>query len=76
MPPSSGAPAARQAAGAALSIGGVVLVMCKGRWHDLIGLHWAPGDLLMLLAALACDIAQRVRAARVNVVWMKREVDM
>jgi drug/metabolite transporter (DMT)-like permease len=46
----------RQAAGAALSIGGVVLVMCKGRWHDLIGLHWAPGDLLMLLAALAWSV--------------------
>jgi len=46
----------RQAAGAALSIAGVLLVMCKGQWRDLLGLHWATGDLLMLLAALAWSV--------------------
>ena len=46
----------RQAAGAALSILGVLLVMSQGRWQTLAALHGAPGDLLMLLAALVWSV--------------------
>lgn len=45
--------ARRQMVGAVLSIAGVLLVMSQGRWQVLRDLHLVPGDLLMLLAALA-----------------------
>jgi len=43
-------PTRRQAAGAALSLLGVALVLSHGRPASLLDLHLVPGDLLMLLA--------------------------
>ncbi len=43
---------ARQVVGAALSIGGVVLVLCRGQWDMLLGLHLVAGDLYVLLASV------------------------
>ena len=42
----------RQAIGAVLSIGGVVLVLCRGQWELLLGLHLVAGDLYVLLASM------------------------
>ncbi len=42
----------RQTAGAVLSIAGVVLVLCRGQWAQLWGLHLVAGDLYMLLASM------------------------
>lgn len=48
-----GTPAsARQMLGAVLSIGGVVLVLCRGQWELLLGLHLVAGDLYVLLASM------------------------
>lgn len=47
---------ARQFAGAALSILGVLLVMAQGQWDVLRQVRLVPGDLLMLLASLAWAI--------------------
>lgn len=47
---------ARQFAGAALSILGVLLVMAQGQWEVLRQVRLVPGDLLMLLASLAWAI--------------------
>ena len=41
----------RQILGAALSIGGVVLVLCRGQWDLLVGVQWVAGDVYMLLAS-------------------------
>jgi drug/metabolite transporter (DMT)-like permease len=46
----------RQAVGAMLSCAGVVLVLARGSWLALLQVHWVPGDLLMLLAALAWSV--------------------
>lgn len=46
----------RQIAGALLSMLGVVVVLCQGDWHRLAQLHLVPGDIFMLLAALAWAI--------------------
>ncbi len=46
----------RQAIGAVLSIAGVVLVISRGSWDTLRHVQWVPGDLLMLLAALAWSL--------------------
>lgn len=43
---------ARQLTGAVLSIGGVVLVLCRGQWTLLLGLHLVVGDLYVLLASM------------------------
>ena len=43
----------RQIGGAALSISGVLLVLCRGEWEMLVQLHLVTGDLYMLLASLA-----------------------
>jgi len=43
---------ARQLLGAVLSIGGVVLVLCRGQWEMLLGLHLVAGDLYVLLASM------------------------
>ena len=43
---------ARQWLGAILSIAGVVLVMCRGEWALLTGLHLVAGDIYMLIAAI------------------------
>ncbi|MES2949455.1 MAG: DMT family transporter [Pseudomonadota bacterium] len=42
----------RQLVGAVLSIGGVVLVLCRGQWELLLGLHLVAGDLYVLLASI------------------------
>ena len=42
----------RQVLGAVLSIGGVVLVLCRGQWELLLGLQWVVGDLYILLASM------------------------
>jgi len=43
----------RQVFGAALSIGGVLLVLCRGDWALLANMHLVMGDLYMLLASFA-----------------------
>jgi drug/metabolite transporter (DMT)-like permease len=42
----------RQLLGAALSITGVLLVLVRGRWDLLLGLHLVAGDVYILLAAM------------------------
>ena len=44
---------ARQVAGAALSIGGVLLVLCRGQWDLLLAMRLVPGDVYMMLATIA-----------------------
>jgi drug/metabolite transporter (DMT)-like permease len=46
----------KQIAGALLSMGGVVLVLCRGDWRHLLELHLVPGDILMVLAAIAWSL--------------------
>ncbi len=43
----------RQIVGALLSIGGVVLVLSRGEWRQLVALRLVPGDLYMILATIA-----------------------
>ncbi|MES2298843.1 MAG: DMT family transporter [Pseudomonadota bacterium] len=42
-----------QLGGAVLSIAGVLLVLARGDWAQLLALRLVPGDLLMILATLA-----------------------
>ena len=42
----------RQVVGAALSIVGVVLVLCRGQWETLLSLQLVAGDLYVLLASM------------------------
>jgi len=42
----------RQLVGAVLSIAGVVLVLCRGQWELLLGLHLVAGDLYVLAASM------------------------
>jgi drug/metabolite transporter (DMT)-like permease len=42
----------RQMLGAVLSIAGVVLVLCRGQWTLLLGMHLVAGDLYVLLASM------------------------
>ena len=49
-----GVPVTRQqVAGALLSIAGVLLVLCRGEWAQLLALRLVPGDLLMVLATIS-----------------------
>ncbi len=49
-----GVPATRrQVAGALLSMAGVVLVLSRGSWQELLALRLVPGDLYMVLATIA-----------------------
>jgi len=49
-----GAPVTRrQMAGAALSIAGVLLVLCRGQWELLLAMRLVPGDVYMILATIA-----------------------
>ncbi len=49
-----GAPVTRrQLLGAGLSSAGVLLVLSRGEWQQLLALRLVPGDLFMLLATLA-----------------------
>lgn len=43
----------RQAGGAALSIAGVLLVLCRGEWDQLLAMRLVAGDLYMILATIA-----------------------
>jgi drug/metabolite transporter (DMT)-like permease len=43
----------RQAGGAVLSIGGVLLVLCRGQWELLLAMRLVPGDVYMILATIA-----------------------
>ena len=43
----------RQVAGAVLSVAGVLVVLCRGDWHQLAGLRLVIGDLYMILATIA-----------------------
>jgi drug/metabolite transporter (DMT)-like permease len=43
----------KQVAGAALSIGGVLVVLCRGDWGQLAALRLVSGDLYMILATIA-----------------------
>ena len=42
----------RQLLGAAFSLTGVAIVLCRGDWHQLRQVHFVPGDLFILLAAM------------------------
>lgn len=46
----------RQIAGAGLSIAGVLLVLSRGEWQQLLALRLVPGDLFMILATIAWSI--------------------
>jgi drug/metabolite transporter (DMT)-like permease len=43
----------KQVGGAALSMAGVVLVMSRGDWTQLLALRLVPGDLFMILATIS-----------------------
>lgn len=43
----------KQVAGAVLSIAGVLLVLSRGEWRQLLALHLVPGDLFMIAATIA-----------------------
>lgn len=43
----------QQLAGAALSMAGVLLVLSRGEWAQLLALRLVPGDLFMLLATVS-----------------------
>ncbi|HJV75070.1 MAG TPA: DMT family transporter [Noviherbaspirillum sp.] len=54
----------KQVAGAALSVAGVLLVLCRGEWHQLLALRLVPGDLYMLLATIAWSLYSWLLTAR------------
>lgn len=43
----------RQLVGASLSIAGVLVVLSRGDWNELLALRLVPGDLYMVLATIA-----------------------
>lgn len=46
----------KQALGALLSIIGVLVVMSRGEWQQLLALRLVPGDLYMILATIAWSV--------------------
>lgn len=46
----------KQALGALLSIAGVLVVMSRGEWRQLLGLRLVPGDVFMILATIAWSV--------------------
>lgn len=46
----------RQVIGALLSIAGVLLVLSRGEWRQLLALRLVPGDIFMILATIAWSI--------------------
>jgi drug/metabolite transporter (DMT)-like permease len=46
----------KQVAGAALSMAGVVLVLSRGDWQQLLSLRLVPGDLFMILATISWSL--------------------
>ena len=64
----------RQLAGAALSIAGVLLVLSRGEWRQLLALRLVPGDLYMILATIAWSfyswlLTQAKEPSRVRANW-------
>lgn len=45
-----------QVTGAVLSIAGVLIVLCRGEWHQLLALRLVPGDVFMMVATIAWSI--------------------
>jgi len=43
----------KQVIGAILSIAGVLLVLSRGEWRELLAMHLVPGDLYMIAATIA-----------------------
>jgi drug/metabolite transporter (DMT)-like permease len=43
----------KQMAGAVLSIAGVLVVLCRGDWNQLLAVRLVPGDLYVLLATVS-----------------------
>jgi drug/metabolite transporter (DMT)-like permease len=43
----------KQMASAALSVAGVLLVLCRGQWDLLLAMRLVPGDVYMILATIA-----------------------
>jgi drug/metabolite transporter (DMT)-like permease len=43
----------KQVIGAVLSIAGVLLVLCRGEWQQLLAMRLVPGDVFMILATIA-----------------------
>ncbi len=70
-----GVPAsARQMAGAALSIIGVLVVLCRGQWELLLAMRLVPGDLYVILATIAWSfyswlLAQKTDPPEVRADW-------
>ena len=54
----------KQVAGAALSVVGVLLVLSRGEWQQLLALRLVPGDLFMLLATVAWSLYSWLLAER------------
>jgi drug/metabolite transporter (DMT)-like permease len=46
----------KQMAGAALSIAGVLIVLSRGEWQQLLALRLVPGDIFMILATIAWSV--------------------
>lgn len=46
----------KQVLGATLSIAGVLFVLARGDWRELLALRLVPGDLFMLLATIAWSV--------------------
>lgn len=46
----------RQILGALISICGVLIVLCRGDWHQLLALRLVAGDLLMIVATICWSI--------------------
>ncbi len=47
---------ARQALGALISICGVLIVLCRGDWRQLLALRLVMGDLLMIVATICWSV--------------------
>lgn len=43
----------KQAIGAAASIAGVLLILSRGQWQQLLALHFVIGDIFMIIATIA-----------------------
>ena len=46
----------QQVIGAALSIAGVLVVLSRGEWRQLLALHLVPGDLYMIAATISWSV--------------------
>ena len=65
---------AGQGAGALLSIGGVLVVLCRGDWQQLASLRLVTGDLYMILATIAWSfyswlLMQKTDAPQLRADW-------